>query len=171
MAAIWHRGDMVIRPAYACDRGRISRTLAQRWGSTMIVTRGRFCDAASLAALVAVETTSEQAPERVGLMTYRLDRGGLEVVTLDALRIGAGIGTALLSNGVRIARDAGAARVWLITTNDNLRAISFYERLGFRVIAVHEGAVDLARLLKPSIPLVAENGIELHDELELELTV
>jgi hypothetical protein len=57
----------------------------------------------------------------------------------------------------------------LITTNDNLHAIKFYEKQGFRIIAVHRGAVDRARVLKPSIPLVAENGIELHDELELEL--
>ena len=36
---------------------------------------------------------------------------------------------------------------------------------------MHRGAVDRARVLKASIPLVAENGIELHDELELELTL
>jgi len=161
----------MIRPDNASDRDWIACTLAQRWGSTTIVARGRLCDAASLAALVAVDTTCEHEPERVGLLTYRLDREGLEVVTIDALKTGAGIGTALLSSGVRIARNAGAGRVWLITTNDNLRAISFYERKGFRVIAVHKGAVDLARSLKPSIPLVAENGIELHDELELELTL
>jgi ribosomal protein S18 acetylase RimI-like enzyme len=162
---------MMIRPADASDRDWIACTLAQRWGSTTIVTRGRLCDAASFAGLVAMDTTFEQEPERVGLLTYRLAPEGLEVVTIDALKTGIGIGTALLSNGVRIARNAGVGRVWLITTNDNLSAIRFYERKGFRVVAVHEGAVDLARLLKPSIPLVAENGIELHDELELELTL
>jgi hypothetical protein len=105
------------------------------------------------------------------LLTYRVDREGLEVVTIDALRIRAGIGAALLSRATQIARDTGTTRVWLITTNDNLRAIRFYERRGFRIIAVHRGAVDRARMLKPSIPLVAENGIELHDELELELVL
>jgi len=80
-----------------------------------------------------------------------------------------GIGAALLARATQVARDAGATRVWLITTNDNLRAIRFYERRGFRIIAVHRGAVDRARMLKPSIPLVAENGLELHDELEREL--
>jgi hypothetical protein len=61
--------------------------------------------------------------------------------------------------------------VWLITTNDNLRAIRFYQRRGFRITAVDPGAVDRARLLKPSIPRVAGNGVALHDELELELIV
>jgi len=159
----------MIRPAVAADRDWIVRTLVERWGSTTIITRDRRCEAAALEALVAVDATSEQESERVGLLTYRVDREGLEVVTIDALRARSGIGAALLARATQVARDAGATRVWLITTNDNLRAIRFYERRGFRIIAVHRGAVDRARMLKPSIPLVAENGIELHDELELEL--
>jgi N-acetylglutamate synthase-like GNAT family acetyltransferase len=113
---------MMVRPADASDRDWIACTLVQRWGSTTIVTRGRLCDAASLAALVAVDATCEHEPARVGLLTYRVDRAGLEVVTVDALKAGVGIGTALLSGGVLIARNAGVGRVWLITTNDNLTA-------------------------------------------------
>jgi hypothetical protein len=41
------------------------------------------------------------------------------------------------------------------------------ERL--RIVAVHKGAVDRARLLKASIPVVSDDGIELRDEIELEL--
>jgi N-acetylglutamate synthase-like GNAT family acetyltransferase len=160
---------MVIRPAVSADRDWIVGALVERWGSTTIVTRDRQFDASELEALVAVDATDEDAPERVGLLTYRIDREGLEVVTIDALRAGSGIGGGLLARATQTAWDAGAARVWLITTNDNLRAVTFYQRSGFRIVAVHRGAVDRARMLKPSIPLVAENGIELHDELELEL--
>jgi GNAT superfamily N-acetyltransferase len=149
---------MMVRPAVAADRDWIVGALVEQWGSTTIITRDRPCDAAALEAFVAVDSSLDR-PERVGLLTYRVDREGLEV----------GIGAALLARATQVARDAGATRVWLITTNDNLRAIRFYERRGFRIIAVHRGAVDRARMLKPSIPLVAENGIELHDELELEL--
>ncbi|MGH2876950.1 MAG: hypothetical protein ACRDLV_11925 [Solirubrobacteraceae bacterium] len=35
-------------------------------------------------------------------------------------------------------------------------------------MAVHRGAFDEARRLKPSIPPVGEYGIAIHDELELE---
>jgi hypothetical protein len=64
----------------------------------------------------------------------------------------------------------GAPRVWVTTTNDNVHAIGWYERRGFRVVAVHEGAVDRARAtLKPSIPLVGAGDVEIHDEVELEL--
>ena len=40
---------------------------------------------------------------------------------------------------------------------------------GFRLVAVAPGAVDVARARKPSIPLIGEYGIPLHDELTLEL--
>jgi len=68
-----------------------------------------------------------------------------------------------------MARDAGVPRLWLVTTNDNSGAIGFYRARGLHVVAVHQGAVDRARALKPSIPLVGDNGVELHDEIELEL--
>jgi hypothetical protein len=63
----------------------------------------------------------------------------------------------------------GRGRLWLITSNDNLNAIRFYQRRGMRLTAVHRGAIDEARQIKPSIPLIGEHGIPIHDELELEL--
>ena len=63
----------------------------------------------------------------------------------------------------------GCSRTWLITSNDNVNAIRFYQRRGMRLVAVHRGAIDEARQLKPSIPLVGKHGIPIHDELEFEL--
>ncbi|MGA2528098.1 MAG: GNAT family N-acetyltransferase [Acidimicrobiales bacterium] len=156
---------MKVRPGTVADREWIGRTLVERWTSTVIVTRSRSCDAAELDALVAIDTTGE----RVGLLTFRFDESGLEVVTIDSTRPGSGIGTALLATAVDVARGAGASRLWLITTNDNLDAVAFYQHRGLRTVAVHRGAVDKARILKPSIPRIGASGIELHDEIELEL--
>ena len=161
---------MMVRPAVTIDLTWIASTLAERWGSTTIVTRDRVLDASALQALVAVGTSFRQ-PRRVGLLTYQVDHDGLEIVTIDALEAHSGVGLALLTRAVQVARALGLARVWLITTNDNLQAIKFYELQGFRIVAVHRGAVDRARSFKPSIPLVGGSGIELHDELELELIV
>jgi hypothetical protein len=61
--------------------------------------------------------------------------------------------------------------VWLITTNDNLNALRFYQKRGFRLAALYPGAVDESRTIKPQIPLVGENGIPLHDEIRLELAL
>lgn len=52
--------------------------------------------------------------------------------------------------------------------HDNLAAIRFYRRRGLRLVAVHRGAVDEARRLKPEIPLLGAHSIPLHDEFEFE---
>jgi hypothetical protein len=55
-----------------------------------------------------------------------------------------------------------------VTTNDNLRALRFYQRR-LRPLAVHRDAIARSRALKPSIPEVGVDGIPLRHELELEL--
>ena len=72
---------------------------------------------------------------------------------------------------MRLAKKAGCSRIWLITTNDNLHALGFYQRRGFVIKAVHPNALDRSRELKPSIPLISENGIPLRDEIELEMSL
>ena len=66
------------------------------------------------------------------------------------------------------ARRHGARRLWLVTTNDNTHALRFYQRRGFDLVRLDRGAVDRARVLKPSIPL-ENDGIPMRHELELEL--
>ena len=104
----------------------------------------------------------------VGLLTYTIEEDACEVVTIDAAVEGRGDGTRLLEAVAGVARDAGCSRVWLITTNDNERALDFYRARGFVVTAVHEGAVAGSRKLKPSIPLVNDHGVPIEDEIEME---
>ena len=158
------RETFVVRAASADDRDWIERLLVQSWGATIVVTRGTAHDASHLPALLAV-----LGKEIVGLATYHVAGGECELISLDSLRHGQGIGSALLAGVANEARRHGCRRVWLITTNDNLTAIRFYQRRRLRLVAVHPGAVDDARRLKPSIPPVGEHGIPIRDELEFEL--
>lgn len=129
------------------------------------MTRGRVLVPAELPAIVA-----ERDGERVGLLTFRPRPGGdTEIVTVDALRPGAGIGTALLGAVAELGRRSGWRRLWLITTNDNTSALRFYQRRGYGLFALHRDAVTAGRELKPSIPLLGNDGIPLRHELELEL--
>lgn len=157
-------GPVLVRAPEPGENTWIERFLSQSWGSTTVVTRGVAHDASRLPSLIAVEGT-----EIVGLATFRFADGECELVTLDALRGRHGIGSALLARVGEEATGRGCRRLWLITTNDNVNAIRFYQRRGMRLVAVHRGAVDEARRIKPSIPLVGEHGIPIHDELELEL--
>jgi GNAT superfamily N-acetyltransferase len=108
------------------------------------------------------------AGEPVGLLTYSIDGDACEVVTIDAVTEGAGVGSLLMGSVADVARRAGCSRLWLVTTNDNVRALGFYRKNGFDVVAVHRGAVDVSRRLKPSIPLVNGAGVPIQDEIEME---
>ncbi len=128
-----------------------------------MVSRGHIYQLADLVSLVA-----KVDGEMAGAATYRIDgRGGCELMSINATRPHAGVGSRLLEAVERAAREAGCRRVWLITSNDNLNALRFYQRRGYRMAALYPGAIDEARRIKPSIPLVGNDGIEIHDELEL----
>ena len=57
----------------------------------------------------------------------------------------------------------------MITTNDNLNALRFYQKRGFELVAVHPHAVDEARRIKLEIPMLGEDEIPIRDEIELEM--
>ncbi len=105
----------------------------------------------------------------MGLVTYRIEGQACEVVTLDSLEANIGIGTALVEAVREAATQAGCTRLWLITTNDNMDALRFYQKRGLRLVAVHRDAVTEARRSKPQIPWIGNDGIPLRDEIELEL--
>jgi ribosomal protein S18 acetylase RimI-like enzyme len=99
--------------------------LTGSWGSTRVVSRGHVHDAVDLAGFVA---SLDQ--ERVGLLTWSIVRDECEVVTIDSLVECRGVGRALLAAVAEEALALGCRRLRLITTNDNLLALRFYQRLG-----------------------------------------
>jgi GNAT superfamily N-acetyltransferase len=155
---------MEIRAAADQDRPAIVDLLTNSWGSTTVVGHGVRYDAAALPALLALDDG-----RIAGLLTYIIVVDALEVVTLDALEHGLGVGTALLDAAAGLAEDAGLARLWLVTTNDNLDALRFYQRRGLRIAAVMPGALEETRRIKPEIPEIGEYGIPLRDEITLEM--
>jgi len=146
------------------DRPRVSRLLEEHWGASEIVTRGKLRHADRLPGFCA-----RIDGQVVGLATYYILSKQCEIISLDSLVEGKGVGSALIFAVKEAAAAAGCERLWLITTNDNTPALRFYQKRGFRLAALHRHAVDRARRLKPTIPLVGVDGIEIHDEVELEM--
>ncbi|TDD46383.1 GNAT family N-acetyltransferase [Kribbella antibiotica] len=145
------------------DRRAVAQFLTLTTGTTVVV-HGVAYDATALPGLIV-----ERNGEIDGLLTYHQQGNDFEVVTLHAAERQTGVGTALLAAATDIARQAGAQRLWLVTTNDNVDALRFYQRRGLRIIAVTPGAADQSRKQKPTIPATGDYGIPLHDELTLEL--
>jgi GNAT superfamily N-acetyltransferase len=151
-----------IRPARPEDREWIVALLTHRWGGETMVVRDTVYRPADLPAFVAVD-----GPDLVGLVTYAPGSESWEVLSLDSLVPGQGIGSALLDRVEEAARDLGALRITLVTTNDNVDAIRFYQRRGYRIAAIDPAAVDRSRKIKLSIPLIGFHGIPIRDELTL----
>jgi GNAT superfamily N-acetyltransferase len=155
--------DPFVRDASEEDRAWIRSCAQALFGAPVVVSRGKLHEPAALPAVVAVE-----GDERIGLATWAIEGGRCELVTIDALKPRRGVGSALLAAVEGRARAAGCDGLWLITTNDNLDALRFYQRRGFSIRAVHPDALRRSRALKPQIPEIGQYGIPVRDEIELE---
>jgi len=156
--------SFTIRAIQADDAAALSALWREHYGAPVVVSRGRLSDPLSLPGFVACDGATI-----AGVVTYRVDGESAEVVTLDSLSEGRGIATALLDRVVHDARAKGVKRLWLITTNDNVSALRFYQKRGWDMVAFHRDAVAEARELKPEIPLVGDHGIAIRHEIEFEL--
>lgn len=145
------------------DRTWLPGFLVRHWGSTQMVYSGSVHQLDQLPGFVA-----RMDGEPVGLITYEIKGDQCQIVSLDSLRERHGIGSALMEAVERQALMQGVRRMWLITTNDNLNALRFYQKRGYVLVRIHRNAVEAARRLKPEIPLVGNDGIPIRDEIELE---
>lgn len=162
--------DVIVRPYDpAVDLDWASAILDEEFAGRLQARRGVLMDPLAGDGLVA-----ESSGVRSGLLTWLLDREAAEaeirlLVVIRAAR-GHGIGSLLLERALLALAAAGSRRAWLVTTNDAIDALAFYQRRGFHLVALRPGAVDLARrTVKPTIGLAGASGIPIRDELELAL--
>lgn len=148
------------------DRDWLRRFIVERWGADRMLAHGTLYYPHQHAGFAIFE-----GEQPIGVITYRLEAGVCEIITLDSSREGCGVGTALIETVIDRARQMRGTRVWLITTNDNVNALRFYQKRGFVLAALHREAVTRARQIKPEIPLIGEFGIPIRDEIELEMTL
>jgi len=159
------RSDIQIHSSTSFDSSLIRQFTCEHWGDEFVVAHGVIYYPHQLPGFVA----KDEKGSILGLATYTLDPPNCELVTLNADPPGMGIGTALVSFVINAARKAKCTRLWLITTNDSINALAFYQKRGFLLVAVHPNALERSRKLKPSIPWVASNGIPMRDEIELQM--
>jgi len=151
-----------VRPIDDGDRPMLAWLVAELWGSEIVAVHGTSLRPAELGGFIA-----ERSRRVAGLLTYQLVGNMLEIVTLNAIDRRAGIGTKLIEAAVGKARLTGCREIRLTTTNDNIDALRFYQRRGFRLAELRSGAVDQSRRRKPEIPRVGDYGIPLRDEIDL----
>jgi len=130
-----------------------------------VARRAELVDSPQHPALLA-----RSGDELVGVATYVISEGECEILTLHARSRLTGTGSALLAALKEVAERAACTRLWVVTTNDNVDALRFYQRRGFRLAELRPGAVsESRRTLKPEIPTTGSYGIPIRDELELDM--
>ncbi|HZG10904.1 MAG TPA: GNAT family N-acetyltransferase [Kurthia gibsonii] len=154
---------MQIRIIHDEIRQTVKQFFITHWGnSEMVVSTGVYhCD-----QLEGFYVMDEE--EIIGLVTYRIKQQEVEIISLDCIYEGKGIGSALLNRVEEVAKTHQLQKISLITTNDNLHAIRFYQKRGYRVTEIRLDAVKRARLIKPTIPLFSTDQIAIQDEWLLE---
>jgi DNA-3-methyladenine glycosylase I len=153
-----------IRPLTESDRPWLRQFITEHWGAELMVVHGEQFYPAEHPGFAAFD-----GAEVIGLVTYTIRGDECEILSLDSLREGQGIGSALVGLVREAALLQKCRRLWLITTNNNINALRFYQKRGFELVAIRRRAVEESRKLKPSIPLIGEFGIPIRDEIELEM--
>lgn len=149
------------------NRAKTLEVLKEEWGdTTVLVSRNQEHDIRKLPGFIAVEDH-----QVVGIVTYRLKNNEIEIITLNAFKENKGIGTRLINEVIKKGKQLKCKRVWLITTNDNVHAMRFYQIKGFDMVAFHEDAINKARKIKPEIPKIGDHGIKIEHEIEFEYSL
>ena len=155
----------IIRAINENDREWTEKFFRKRWGSEKIISRGKVYYSSKLLGFAAVKNE-----KYLGLITYNIEKKECQITSLNSIVERKGVGTALVENVKKVAKKLRCKRLWLTTTNDNVDALRFYQKIGFSLKALYPGAVTYARKkLKPEIPLIGDYGIPLRDEIEVEI--
>ena len=146
------------------NRLLVDKLIADDWSGPFIAVHNTLYDTRTHPGFVAMEAGSI-----IGYILYNIADGDCEITVLESHSEGRGVGRALVDEVICIAEKAACRRVWLITSNDCVRAFGFYQKYGFDLRSVNMNAMDAARKLKPQIPLVNYDGIPVKHEFEFEI--
>ena len=143
-------------------KAEIKKIFIENWHTDFMISKGKKHFVDDLEALIYLENDTIK-----GLLTYCIEDNKLEIVSLDSFEENKGIGSLLIQEIVNIFQLSGVDQLWLITTNDNVDALRFYQKRNFSISALYKDAITKARKIKPSIPLLGYNNIPLRHEIEL----
>ena len=145
------------------NRREVTDFIVEHWLSAEMVIHGAIVDMTKVDGIAVLENKNI-----IALLTFAVSGDVCEIISLDSLTEGKGIASSLIEKMIAAARQKHCKKVIVITTNDNINAIRFYQKRGFDMVKLYHNALDASRRLKPQIPLIGENGIPLRHEIEFE---
>lgn len=146
-------------------RRTVQPLIDDAWADPNIVINGKLWDTRAMPGFAALDAGGAV----IGYLLYAFHDGLCEIMVLESLRRNAGIGTRLIEQTKELAKKHDIRKIVVVTTNDNISAIRFYQRRGFILRALRVNMLEISRKLKPEIPLAGGEGIPLRDEIEFEI--
>jgi N-acetylglutamate synthase-like GNAT family acetyltransferase len=154
-----------IKTALKTDFEWIKEVYARTWSGDVCVSRGKVQKVDDFTGGFMAETDGQNT----GFVTYTITGPETEITGIVSLKEKNGIGSALVKAVIDLAKKQQIKKVCLVTTNDNLNGIGFWQKRGFKFVKVYPGSMEFVRKIKPAVPFIGENGIPLRDEMELEM--
>jgi GNAT superfamily N-acetyltransferase len=155
-----------IQPIEPEDRQNILKIIDYYWHGEFIVIHGEIFYPSQLSGIKAVRKN-----RIVGILHFLIQTKVCEIITLESLIEHQGIGAKLISAVEEIAINNHCEHLQVTTTNDNLPALGFYQKLGFHLIQLKAEQIAQSRKLKPTIPAMGYKNIPIRDEIVLEKTL
>lgn len=152
-----------VRPAIPADEKWLNDLMDKNWGGLPLVIRGKKYYPAKLNGIIA-----ENGNDVAGFLFYEIQNQDCEIIVLEVFDKFKGTGTLLLDELKNIAKSQ-CSRVYLMTTNDNIDALRFYQKRGFHICGIHIDSVKISRKIKPTIGILGDYDIPVRDEIDLEL--
>lgn len=154
---------MIIQIIDNSVRDKVRDFIYRKLGTGIIISKGQTHKIDELPGFIVFEE------EKIsGIVTYDIENSACEIISLDSLIENRGLGSRLIEKVTEVAKNINCDRIWLTTTNDNSRAITFYQKRGFEMKAFYPNSIEAARKLKPEIPIMGLNNIPIKHEIEFE---
>ncbi len=155
---------VLVREATDSDRAAARELFTRDFGRTKIVAYSEVMDIDQMPALVAV-----RYEEPSGALAYRLHGDALHIVALatDPMWQRSGVGGHLVAEAELLARRLNLRRLVVSTTNDNLPALYFYQRRGYRMTDFVPNSI----IMHTGQEVSGFAGILVRDEIRLEKTL
>jgi len=151
------------RDKKSADDFWISGIATKLWGSIEIISKNHTYNILNLPTIVGIVDGKP-----TGFISYAKEGNSCEIVALYSALEKQGLGTALIDRVKDEAIKNKSRNIWLMTTNDNTKALRFYQKRGFVISAIRTNVIEEQRKVKP-IPLLGNDGIPIRDEIELSI--
>jgi GNAT superfamily N-acetyltransferase len=158
--------NLIIRSKEPNDSTMLKEIMDKDWGGEPLVVRGEKYYPTILDGLIILG-----GDKMCGFLSYEIRDHVCEIIAFEIYAQSKGIGTLALNKLKEIAQSKNCNKLYLMTTNDNVDALRFYQKRGFHICGIHLDSVKISRKIKPSIPDIGDHGIPLRDEIDLEMLI